>query len=29
MNAALKASELDLADDETPLWPGSFIVEEG
>jgi hypothetical protein len=29
MNAALKASELDLVDDETPLWPGSLIVEEG
>jgi hypothetical protein len=29
MNAALKASELDLTDDETPLWPGSLIVEEG
>jgi len=29
MNAALKASELDIAEDETPLWPGSLIVEEG
>ena len=29
MNAALKVSELDLSDDETPLWPGSLIVEEG
>ena len=28
MNAALKVSELDIAEDETPLWPGSLIVEE-
>jgi len=29
MNTAIKASEIDQADDETPIWPGSLIVEEG
>lgn len=29
MGAALQAAEIDMADDETPMWPGSLVVEEG
>ena len=29
MSTAIKAAELDQIDDETPIWPGSLIVEEG